>query len=703
MVKFNWKASALALTAACAFAPAFSQGWPAQHEGVMLQGFYWDSYKGNDNTKWSTLTSKADELSKYFNLIWIPNSAKAASNPGMGYDPVYWFSNHTTAFGTESQLRTMISTFKEKGTGIIADVVINHRSGVSNWTNFPKETWNGETFQLGPEHICCNDEVAYASGQAKPTGAYDTGDNFDGSRDLDHTNSTVQYNCKKYCQFLLEELGYAGFRYDMVKGYGGQYTKIYNQYSKPTYSVGEYWDGSYDALKRWIEATGRTSAAFDFAFKYAVNEAFANRDYSKLVWKANWTTDQPAGLIHYEYPRYAVTFVDNHDTYRDGSKFNGNVLAANAFMLACPGTPCVFYPHWVEYAEQLKPMIQARLDAGVHNESPVKVLRTGNGVYMAETTGKYGTMVVKIGSEAISPEGYSNSDIRCTGNDYCIWVKTNGTPIPPTPVDPDPVPGDGFTVYYNNAFSGWATPHIHYWGASASSWPGVAMTKVEGQVWKYEVPAGTTGLLFNAGDGDNTKTPDFVAVANHIYTQAGDQGVYEGNVPVPDNYPATLYLIGNLPEGDWNTATAVAQDTKDGGRYEWNHVRINAAGTDTNGYFSFITALGSNWDVVNGHDRYGATSNDAPLVTSAGIKLFKGGVDASSAFAWKVQPGNYNIVVDLANNLITLSTSTSVNALENGGEQEVIYFDLQGRRIENPVKGMYIKVGAGKTEKVVVK
>lgn len=43
----------------------------------------------------------------------------------------------------------------------------------------------------------------------KPTGAYDTGDNFDGCRDLDHTNSNVQNNCKNYCKFLLEDLGYS--------------------------------------------------------------------------------------------------------------------------------------------------------------------------------------------------------------------------------------------------------------------------------------------------------------------------------------------------------------------------------------------------------------------------------------------------------------------------------------------------------------
>ena len=33
-------------------------GWPANYEGVMLQGFYWDSYV---DTKWTQLTAQSYE------------------------------------------------------------------------------------------------------------------------------------------------------------------------------------------------------------------------------------------------------------------------------------------------------------------------------------------------------------------------------------------------------------------------------------------------------------------------------------------------------------------------------------------------------------------------------------------------------------------------------------------------------------------
>lgn len=425
---FRRLATAAVLMAAAVTTGQANPGWPSYYEGVMLQGFYWDSCS---DTSWSNLEASVDELSKYFNIIWIPNSGYSGGGElNMGYMPQYWFTNHNSAFGTEAQLRSMIKAYKAKGTGFIEDVVINHRNGVSNWYNFPVEEWNGQTWQIGLDGICCNDEMAYASGQPKPTGANDTGDNFDGCRDLDHTNDNVQNNCKNYCKFLLEDLGYVGFRYDMVKGYGGQFNKIYNEYSQPAFSVGEYWDSNYDNVKNWIEATGKTSAAFDFPCKYAINEAFSSGNMTKLVWNANGTTPQPAGMIHYGYPQYSVTFVDNHDTYRDGSKFTGNVPAANAFILCSPGTPCVFYPHWTQYKDELSKLIQIRKAVGVSNMSSVKVLQTTNDCYMAEVTGTYGKLVVKVGSAWVSPEGYGNDDIKASGNDYCVWAKINPTEVP---------------------------------------------------------------------------------------------------------------------------------------------------------------------------------------------------------------------------------------------------------------------------------
>ena len=117
--------------------PTPSEGWLDNYSGVMLQGFSWDSY---EDTKWTNLTSQADELSKYFSLIWVPQSGNCKTDhKNMGYMPVYYFDQNSS-FGTEAELRAMIKTFKDKGTGIVADVVVNHRNVEGNngsWVDFP--------------------------------------------------------------------------------------------------------------------------------------------------------------------------------------------------------------------------------------------------------------------------------------------------------------------------------------------------------------------------------------------------------------------------------------------------------------------------------------------------------------------------------------------------------------------------------------
>ncbi len=725
MSKIRTKILAMLLClVSCFGAYAQNYAWPSNWEGVMLQGFYWDSYS---DSRWTTLTAQADELSQYFKLIWVPNSGKAGSGNQMGYMPQYWFTNHNSSFGTESQLRAMIAAYKERGTGIIADVVINHRNGVNDWADFPTEEWNGRTWHIGLDGICRNDNLA-GSGHGNPTGAYDTGESFDGCRDLDHTNANVQDNCKNYCKFLLEDLGYAGFRLDMVKGYAGRYTKMYNEYSKPTYCVGEYFDGSYDAVKSWIDATGKQSAAFDFPFKYAVNEAFHSGDMTKLVWYAGYTTPQPAGMIHYEYQQYAVTFIDNHDTYRDDwNKFKGNVVAANAFMLCSPGTPCVFLPHYKQHKSEIQRLINIRNSVGITNTSKVNVLKTDNSCYMAEVTGTKGKLVVKIGPAMVSPNGYSNDNIAASGADYCIWTSTE--------IQGGTTGGGGSTTVT-------APERLYLMGnLPQGAWQtnvGVAMTK-SGNTFKasnvtitdagegknlgffsFVTTLGTTGNsdewdgVINGSDryGATAKdapvsvsasapmqafiagvdasaanswaiapgTYDIVADFTKMTITVSTPGQGGGDDPVTVTMPNQLYLMGNLPQGAWQTNIGVTM-TKSGNTFKASNVTITDAGEGKNlGFFSFVTALGTSgnsdeWDgVINGSDRYGATAKDAPVSVggSAPMQLFAAGVDASAANSWAIAPGTYDIVADFANMTVTVSEPGQGGGDEPAGDLYIV-------------------------------
>ena len=382
-----------------------AQGWPANYKGVMLQGFYWDSY---NDTKWPVLEAQADELAEFFQLVWIPQSANCGGGTSMGYDDKYWFTNYNSSFGNKAQLISMISTFKSKGIGTIADVVINHRKNQSNWVDFPAETYNGVTYQLKSTDICKNDDGGAALEWAQSHGYqlsnnYDTGEDWSGMRDLDHKSENVQTNVKAYLKMLLEDLGYAGFRYDMTKGYSASFTGLYNAYSQPTYSVGEYWDGNLTAVKNWINGTkvndAVQSAAFDFPFRYVVRDAANGNNWAALNSKGK-TLNQDAEMC-----RYSVTFIENHDTqYRDANNQNDpirlNVEAGNAFMMITPGTPCVFLKHWMNYKEAIKQMIYVRQLAGIHNMSTSQVLTVSStkNYYVHRTMGTRGAALAAMGS-----------------------------------------------------------------------------------------------------------------------------------------------------------------------------------------------------------------------------------------------------------------------------------------------------------------
>lgn len=693
-----------------------TDGWPANYEGVMLQGFYWDSY---EETKWTTLESKADEYSKYFDLIWVPNSAHAASNPGMGYDPVYWFTNHNSSFGTEDEIRRLIKTYKAKGVGIIEDVVVNHRSGVTDWTDFPSEKWNNQTWFIGLDGICCDDEVKDQPGQPKPTGNPDSGDNFGSSRDLDHRNTNVQNNVKNYCKFLLEDMGYAGFRLDMVKGYDGKFTKIYNQYSNPTYSVGEYWDDQYDNVARWIDATGRTSAAFDFPGKYQLNKAMngGGENLKELVWNAYGVTPQPAGMIHCEYGQHAVTFVDNHDTYRDNSKFTGNVLAANAFILCSPGTPCVFLRHYMDHTTAIQELINARKKVGVHNCSPVTILASDNDIYMAEVTGTKGKLVVKIGSEwgTGAPEGY---EIATSGENYCVWTKTEGG------VTPTPTPGGGsITIYYDNTNTKFSPVNCYSFNGDKPNngdWPGKVMTAVSGTVYSATIPAGSSGVVFNAGI-DKPQTVDVLNVKDgYIYTGAATQnseGKYAVDAGKPydgngNNNPGTepaptadLYLHGNFGNHTdaWDPTAGLSM-TKEPGHYTLRNLQLN--GATGNAFFSFADRKGE-WDYVNGGTRYGADSEDMTVAVGQTVSI-----TAGNWAAWQIANGTYDLVINSAKTSLTIYAGGTAPKFDEGGNEEggddpviptpnpsgnlYIMGDLEANGGWFPNKGLAMSVEGGK-------
>lgn len=382
-----------------------AQGWPANYSGVMLQGFSWDSY---DYSQWTVLEKQADDMKGFIDLVWLPQSGKCIETTQvMGYKPYYYF-NQNSSFGTEAELRSLIAKFKANGIGAIADVVVNHRN-TNGWYTFPAETYKGVTYQMLPTDICKNDDGGTTATQAATDGVSlsqnnDEGTDFGGCRDIDHKSENVQKVIKAYLKYLKDDLGYTGFRYDMVKGFDGSHVADYNDATGVEFSVGEYWDGNQSIIN-WINKTNKKSAAFDFQFRYNVRDAIGIKD-NQIVSSPNWSKlRSDINLMHDPtYRQYAITFVENHDMqYRSKDEpqdpLKRDTLAANAYMLAMPGTPCVFQPHWRAYKQEIKSMIEARKLAGITNMSNYTNKMAQTACFANETTGDKAKLIVVVGND----------------------------------------------------------------------------------------------------------------------------------------------------------------------------------------------------------------------------------------------------------------------------------------------------------------
>lgn len=432
---------------AASVAQAENIGVPAECEDVMLQAFYWDSYKTQTSTdskygrtKWIDLLKDTAVINANFDVVWFPPSAYAdggAGKGGVGYTHKQ-LSNQESDWGTKTALNNLINALHKRGTKVIADIVINHRGNMSNWCNFFQDNFGSYgTYQLTQEHICRNDEgftdARSSCYNASLRGANDTGSNFDGARDLDHSSEYVQNWARAYVQWMINVMKYDGFRYDMTLGYHGRYLSMYNEAANPYMSVSELWDG-IDRQITHLQQTNYNTMIFDFPMKYQL-KGIVEGSYGKLKNPTN-------SLRGRGYAKYAVTFIDNHDTFdRNGAygdnQFSGSdltnattknrILQATAYILMMPGVPCLFWPYWKSYQEETNAIIAIRKLAGIHSESEVTSEVTGQYRYEAYVRGHRGNVVLRLGSKRSMevPEGYY---LALEGGDngaYTIYLSNN--------------------------------------------------------------------------------------------------------------------------------------------------------------------------------------------------------------------------------------------------------------------------------------
>ena len=389
---------------------------------VMLQGFHWNSWHYGT---WNIIKNNADEIEAAgFTMVWFPPVSK--STGGTGYLPNEWYTLYSS-HGNEDQLRAAVDALNDREIMPLADIVINHRVGSYGWADF-----SNPAFADNSRAVTRDDEWGRGRGN------YDTGDSYGAARDLDHTYNDVQTEIKYWLSWLKNNVGFKGWRYDYVKGYAGDYNGIYNAATNPYFSVGELWPditGDYYAagndvnyhrqqLMDWINATGRKSTAFDFTTKWQLMLATSRSEY----WRLQDPAGNPIGAIGW-WPQMSVTFIDNHDTGpspgggQDHWPFpTDKVEQGYAYILTHPGTPCVYWPHYFDWSNDLqrkiRTLIQLRREQNITSSSTVAIKAADSSKYAAVINDN---LAVKIGAGGWHPG--AGWQFSAAGNQWAVWTK----------------------------------------------------------------------------------------------------------------------------------------------------------------------------------------------------------------------------------------------------------------------------------------
>ena len=213
-----------------------------------------------------------------------------------GFLPKKWY-DLTSHYGDERELVTLIEALKHRGVDAICDVVVNHKSPVfadGRFVSFADETSrSGRRLDWG-EFAIVGDHPVFPG-----KGGDDSGDTIDIAPDLDHSNEEIREAIVEWLNWLKEDIGFSGYRFDYVRGYASEYAREYvlRTVGLEAFCVAENWVGMcwsddyllYNqdkprrALVDWLQGSGDCAALFDFPTKGILQEAVKRGEFWRLA------------------------------------------------------------------------------------------------------------------------------------------------------------------------------------------------------------------------------------------------------------------------------------------------------------------------------------------------------------------------------------------------------------------------------------
>ena len=374
---------------------------------TLMQTFYWDmaveDYAKNypeEKDLWQLLEKRAEEFAEVgITDLWLPPANKAwDGQEDVGYATYdVWDLGEfdqkgtvRTKYGTKEELDAAIAELDNYEVDVHYDAILNHRMGgderetvplrsdntIESYTKFDLEgrqkyysradewKWDWRAFNATDYDVGRDRSGSFVFEGKELADTYDQ-DLLMGLN-IDYRNEDVVHEKKEWGKWLVDDIGFSGFRLDAIKHIHTPFIQDWIEYvqentEEDVLFFGEAWYGDLMGLRFFLDGVDIPELML---FDFPLRTTFSNlRDG-----RANMANLGEVGLVNsYGVKDNAVTFTDNHDTGRDVARYASPIFRrqyqAYSYILTREhGLPTIFWKDYYQHElkEGLDRLVQAR-------------------------------------------------------------------------------------------------------------------------------------------------------------------------------------------------------------------------------------------------------------------------------------------------------------------------------------------------------